>query len=449
MATLRGHGTRYTGTETALKHVKRCSQRVVKHFVAASLAFAAWLVIGQALIGAEETAPAPRRHVTAKPVVTVKPIITTSTEPIALDASVASATASGTTPFDVSKAAAPASDLEAKFFADAADGQLDEFTPLGAALVASGVTDPKALADYEQKAAKLVEEIRRTDRCNAGQRALVEAVFEYMHFHLLRGGYHIDNTDLRDTLDQGRFNCVTASILFNYLTNALGVECRGLAMPGHAMSRVMLAKGPLDIETTCPNWFLLLANAKSPAEIKTVPVGTSTVVPDRSKVQEVTPCQMAAMIYYNHGVDLLAQKRFAAAAVANAKALRLDPQNATARGNLLATLNNWSIDLGSREQFTEAVNLLRQGLLIEPKYDAFAQNYVHVHHQWVDSLRRTGRYDEALEILSRAVAEMPDQQYLRRAQSEVSEQLAKAISSQHTSNAAPSPQETQPASVSN
>ena len=35
------------------------------------------------------------------------------------------------------------------------------------------------------------------------------------------------------------------------------------------------------------------------------------------------------MIYYNRGVDLLAEKRFAEAAAANAKALRLDPTNAT------------------------------------------------------------------------------------------------------------------------
>ena len=71
-----------------------------------------------------------------------------------------------------------------------------------------------------------------------------------------------------------------------------------------------------------------------------------TTTSDRSKAREVSPIQMAAMIYYNRGVDLLAEKRFAEAAAANAKALRLDPANATARGNLLATINNWSIELG-------------------------------------------------------------------------------------------------------
>jgi tetratricopeptide (TPR) repeat protein len=240
---------------------------------------------------------------------------------------------------------------------------------------------------------------------------------------------------LRETLDHGRFNCVTASILFNYFVESMGLESRGLAIPGHAMSRVILADRTLDVETTCPQWFYLIANGKSPANISAKAVGSHATTPDRSKAKEATPCQMAAMIYYNRGVDLLAEKRFADAAAVNAKALRLDPQNATVRGNLLATLNNWSIELGNRECFSQAVAILRQGLAIEPKYEAFAQNFVHVHHQWVDSLRRAGRFDEALEILSRAMIEMPNQQYLRRAHEEVSEQLGKAISTQHDPNA--------------
>ena len=67
------------------------------------------------------------------------------------------------------------------------------------------------------------------------------------------------------------------------------------------------------------------------------------------------------MIYYNRGVDLLAAKRFAEAADANANALRLDPQNAVARGNLLATLNNWSIALGDAGQFAEAIERCAKG----------------------------------------------------------------------------------------
>ena len=362
--------------------------------------------------------------------------------------------------FDLSQADAPASPLEEQFFADAADGQLDDFSPLGAALVASGVADAESLAEYEQKAAALADELRQSGKVAGTARQQAEAIFNFLHRRILRGEYHIAPTDLRRTLDNGQFNCVSASVMFNYLAGEFGLNCRGLELPGHAMSRVILPEktgdcpltSPLDIETTCPTWFRMIGDPKrqaagagkgdSPrptsgrcpperpggcfAQMGTVPFSRESA--DRSKAREVSPIEIAAMIYYNRGVDLLGEKRFAEAAAVNAKALRLDPTNAIARGNLLATLNNWSIELGNDERFAEAIDVLRQGLTLDAKFAAFAQNYVHVHHLWVEHLCRVGQYDEALDILSRAEAEMPDQQYLHRAHAEVYARWSKTMS---------------------
>jgi len=220
-------------------------------------------------------------------------------------------------------------------------------------------------------------------------------------------------------------------VLFNYLAGELGLDCRGLEIPGHAMSRIVLPDGTLDIETTCPTWFHLMGDPKLQAAAAAKTIGTAAVA-NRSTAREVSPIQMAAMIYYNRGVDLLAERRFAEAAEVNAKALRLDPQNGTARGNLLATINNWSIELGNSQRFAEAVDLLRQGLAIDRKFAALAQNYVHVHRQWVDHLCQAGHFEEALDILARAVAEMPNHDYLRRAQGEVHERWAKAVADSPT-----------------
>ncbi len=92
------------------------------------------------------------------------------------------------------------------------------------------------------------------------------------------------------------------------------------------------------------------------------------------------------MIHDNRGVDLLGQKRFAEAATVNAKALRLDPANATARGNLLATLNNWAISLGTAGRHAEAARLLEHGIAMDPAYALFRTNYLHVHREWVEAL---------------------------------------------------------------
>ncbi len=313
---------------------------------------------------------------------------------------------------------APGSRLEAKLFAEAAEGRLDTLTPLSAALVASGAEDAESLHRYEQKVARLVDELRRSENLYGAPRERAEAIFEFLHRRVMGSGYDLAYTDIRRVLDDGRFNCVSATVLFNFFASEFGLDCRGLEMPGHAMSRLLLADGMLDIENTSPRWCCWIDDPKQSASASGKIIGAPAAA-DRSKAREVSPIQIAAMIYYNRGVDLLAEKRFEDAARVNAKALRLDPTNATARGNLLATINNWSIELGNTQHFSEAVDLLRRGLALDPKFEAFAQNYVHVHHQWVDHLCSQQRFEEALAVLSKAVAEMPDRDYLRNALEDV------------------------------
>jgi tetratricopeptide (TPR) repeat protein len=320
----------------------------------------------------------------------------------------------------------PENALERQLFADAADGKLDEFSPLGAALVASGVDDVETLRRYEQKANSLADELRRSEEAAIAGRQRVEAIFNFMHCHALHGGYDLTATDLRRSLDEGWFNCISATVLFNHLAGQLGLDCRGLEMPSHVMSRVVLDGETIDVENTCSCWFQLTDDRQRQTVAASGPIGVAAMT-DRSKAHEVSPIQLAAMVYYNRGVDLLAEKRFGEAAAANAKSLQLDPGNATARGNLLATINNWAIHLGDSQRFAQAVELLRRGLAIDAKFEPFAQNYMHVHHQWIEYLCQRGQFAEAIAILSRATAEMPERDYLRRAKRDVEQRWTKSV----------------------
>jgi tetratricopeptide (TPR) repeat protein len=308
--------------------------------------------------------------------------------------------------------------LEQRLFADAKDGRFAEFSLFEAALIASGIGDADTLAYYETQMNANVERLRAGGAVRGTQRQQAQAIFEFLHRQILNGGYALECTDLRQALDHGRFNCVSASVLFNCLAGEFHLKVCGLESPGHAMSRLQLAEGALDIETTCPKWFQLIEQPQKRAEqaekaLKHLPAG------DRRKVREVTPVELIAMIYYNRGVDLLGQKHFAEAAAANAKALRLDPSNLTARGNFLATINNWAIDLGASRHFDEAAELLRLGMSIEPRYDAFATNYVQLCRQWTNHLCAAGRFEQALQLLARAADERPNEAYFRQAQSDV------------------------------
>ena len=344
--------------------------------------------------------------------------------------------------------------LEERLFSQIHDGRFGGFSLLEAALIAGGVDRVEELRHYRERFDVLVEALRRSDKVRGTPRQRAQAVFAFLHESLLFGGYNLQASDLRQAMDVGRFNCVTASVLFNCLASEFELQAVGLEAPGHAMSRLLLSEETLDVETTCPRWFALMAPAGSgdprrtagdprrtvagvPALAGVPPPTTSTWCPGgtpagrdqgaRSPLRQVLDVQLVATIYYNRGIDLLSGKRYAAAAAANAKAVRLDPENATARGNLLATINNWAIDLGTAGKYAQAAELLRLGLATDPGYEAFHSNYVQLYRQWSDRLCRSGRYEDAVRLLHQAGeeqgcsprGEQPDERFFREAAIEV------------------------------
>jgi pentatricopeptide repeat protein len=56
---------------------------------------------------------------------------------------------------------------------------------------------------------------------------------------------------------------------------------------------------------------------------------------------------------------------------------------------------------------------------IDPAYETFTLNYVHVHYQWVENLCKAGRFEEALKILAAAAGEQPNQKYFRQATEDI------------------------------
>jgi len=298
------------------------------------------------------------------------------------------------------------SGLEVQLFADAVDGCWDDHCLLEAALIAGGATDGKSLAESTARFDRFVEQARQQVDGEAPADVLAEQLFAFMHKHVLTGGYELECTDLAGTLKDGRFNCVSSTVLFNCLATRFGLKPVAVELPGHAMSRLRVDGKKFDVETTCPSWFLLKDDPGRRAALVAKTIGAGRQATAQRPGREVSPVELVAMIFYNRGVDLLNAKRFAQAASANAKALRLDPSSCTARGNLLATLNNWAITVGAMQRFDDAIDLLEQGLSIDAKYATFTANYVHLHYQWSESLCSSEHFETALAMLTEADAEV-------------------------------------------
>lgn len=314
-----------------------------------------------------------------------------------------------------SEAASPFPDLEGplsaeetELLADARDGSLDSFSLFSAALVAGGVHDRDRIAAYERRLESLLVELRPSVDARTSQLAKAKEVFEFMHRTVLAGGYRLECSRLSTLLDDGRYNCVSASILYKVLATEFNLQVVGLEVPGHAMCRLVLGNETLEVESTCPRWFSLVDQPEKREAVIRKAMGCS-LGGVRIECREVTDVQWLATIYYNRGIDLLAEKDFAGAVGANAKALRLDRTNEIARGNLLASLNNWAIHLSTQELHATAVEKLLRGLEIDPEFETLHANYAHVHGRWLDALCRSGRFEEAARVAREALASYPEE----------------------------------------
>jgi tetratricopeptide (TPR) repeat protein len=296
--------------------------------------------------------------------------------------------------------------LESRMLADPTDGEFRRFSLIEAALVASGVERGDELDRYAEKYAVWLEQTRRNCRREKSQLRQAEALFEFMHRQILVGGYDARATELTQTFDEGKFNCASASLLFTALATDCGLTVHAVERPRHAMCALYIDGQRTVIETTCPNWFQLSPDMRRDAERAVV---ARTNVPGRpTAAREISPAELVAVIYYNRGVDLLQEMRYAAAVSVNLRALRLDPKNATAFGNLLASINNWSLALCEAGDCAEAAELLARGLTVAPDHESFHANQRHVYRTWIQSLATAGRQSEAVAVLAAARQAEPD-----------------------------------------
>ncbi len=296
---------------------------------------------------------------------------------------------------------------EHRFLSECLAKAKTSYSLMEASIIASHPSNP-AMANrlsrsYKQAEAKLLSRITPGD----SKLRRAEKILVFMHEELMLGGYQLEQTTMENLFSNGRYNCVTATILYCCLGRAAGLEVRAVELPGHAMCWVKTERGEIDVETTCATWFQYLDDAATRKRVIRDLIRQAQDDVDTAQVRAISDRELIAKVYYNRGVDFLAVKDFRAALESNAIALLLDPTSSTTKGNLLATINNWALNLCYEGKFTQSAELLRKGLLEEPEYAMFRKNHVHVYHCWIDNLYRGGQMQEALSVAQTALLEQP------------------------------------------
>jgi len=283
---------------------------------------------------------------------------------------------------------------ESRLLADAADGSLDRQSLFRASLVAGGVADDAELNFWQQRFDALCESLdaKHTDE----SRFTPQELFAFLHSQILTGHYQASVTTLPETLRSGNYNCLTATILFISIGERYGVPIEAVSTSGHIYCRLP-DNGPLDIETTQPDW-------DKARNVQSAVSEENRRLPSRC----INHVQVVAKIYYNRGLELLGRKQFEPAVSLLQRSLRLDPQDADARENLLAAYNNWALFLAEGERFAEAADLLRRGQELDASYPPYRANYLHVYQRWAAWHCARHEYASAIDVLERGSRNHPD-----------------------------------------
>jgi tetratricopeptide (TPR) repeat protein len=293
--------------------------------------------------------------------------------------------------------------LETQLLADAADGRLDRFSLLQAALVSGGVDREADVAAYEHHLATKWREIADRTRANHSLSERAAWVMAGMHRLLLTGNYEADCTELHRTLQSGNFNCVTASVLFLELSRQQGVASTSVAVPGHVYCRT-LQERPQDVQTTCRDWFDILHGKTVSRESEAL---LKTLATKQHEARPLSDVALLGKVYYNRGVTALEQRDYSNAITLLEKSLQLDTADAPAKNNLIAAYNNWALELCDAGEHAAAAEKLKQGHRIDPEYGPLLTNDLHVHQKWVMSLCERGKHAAALELLEAGYTRRP------------------------------------------
>ncbi len=249
-------------------------------------------------------------------------------------------------------------------------GRADDRWLLRMALAAGGC-DAQSARRYEMRLADWAERVRQESSDEPGPKAKV--ALELLHGGVLRV-YRSDADRLHETFEYGRFNCVTAAVLYVCLCGRLGVEAAAWQAPEHVCCVVYVGSEAIVVEPTSPRW---------PAPEPVSPPGMSLVSSDSAlhgtratmgHARQLSLPGLAAAVYYNIGSRALFDGQFSLALQSTHKALLLDPQNEPAARNLLAAINNWAVSEARAGDTQAAARLLRFGLEVAPGHAAFKQN---------------------------------------------------------------------------
>jgi tetratricopeptide (TPR) repeat protein len=230
---------------------------------------------------------------------------------------------------------------------DCADGKLDEFSPLAAGLIASGAETEAELNRWLEMYFPVREAILAGVPAGTAIDRL-KAIHHDTHRFVLTGYYKSITSDIRTTIENGDFNCLTSLLVQWDLCQAAGIDVQAQLVHGHIFLSFTASSGQSQaIEPGSSQWL-------------SRPLG------EISGCRPLSWAEVIAKFYYNRGLECLNARRYSAGIDLLRTSLMLDAADGDTRANLAAGLNNWAVEQCRQQRYGDAAKLIDQGLAIDP-----------------------------------------------------------------------------------
>ncbi|MBI1870584.1 MAG: tetratricopeptide repeat protein [Chlamydiae bacterium] len=247
--------------------------------------------------------------------------------------------------------------LENTLFEDVRYQKLGRLSLEQAALIASGVSQ-RELPLYHQKIDALYNRIALSlpfKKLPLLDRA--EFILVFLHQTVFKK-YDASATEIQKTLDQGLFNCVSATLLFNILCERFHIKTVGLEIPTHLDAAVLDPGRPrkfFEVQTTIPLGFWVKDSTVNEF------VYDSKVQTWKGK-RPVEGSRLIAVIYYNRGMDWIRQNRMEEALPFYLKAYELDPHFPDLERIIAALYVEWGNQYFKNTDYKRAVEIYSEGI---------------------------------------------------------------------------------------
>ncbi len=226
---------------------------------------------------------------------------------------------------------------EMELYKKIAAGQASKCDESDAILVVSGVTDKATRESYIAKIKKITDQARQVVADAKTPEKKADASARYLYKNPLHGGFDDGQVNMRKVLDDGKFNCVSSSVLFNLVGNQLGLKTIAVTIPGHVFLRMdNLIIEPVAGTTLTADTHELIVNdfwLKATSNWKTIFGNNRTF--------ESGNLGLIGEIYVDECNFQLAKNHTEQAVATILKAACLDPKHPATAYQLEATLHTW------------------------------------------------------------------------------------------------------------